>query len=117
MKSRLWPGCLLLAALSASSADAPFIIRENPALPLMHPFRKVGDKYCDLRPLFKWYEIPVGRRTMKYDGKPTPHPKPQPAWEFIEGKVSQVLNDGLIVKEDGFIEPDRRTGIGSESFR
>jgi hypothetical protein len=51
-------------------------------------YRKLGDKYLDLRPLFHWIRAGVDYRDRVKS--------PMPAWQPIECRVEQVFTDGLL---------------------
>jgi hypothetical protein len=56
-------------------------------------YRKLGDRYLDLQPLFTWMNYPPERRSKTGN--------PMPAWRTLAVKVSQVLPEGLLVHRYG----------------
>ena len=74
-----------------------------------HPYRKVGDKYYDLNPLYSWIKS-VKQREKQRQEIPVEEVRNRPMKEWFgvvepsEGvlvryKVSQVLDDGLLIQE------------------
>lgn len=54
------------------------------------PFRKLGAKHCDLRPLFAWYRLPPEKRKLTE--------QPLPAWQYFHGvEVKQIFGAVLLL--------------------
>lgn len=91
-------------------------------LPL-HPYRKVGDRYYDLRPLYSWIDSVQSRRRnheeipLKFEA----NNRPMKEWfkwfssemplrrlqldgVLVQYEVDQVLNDGLLVHEEDMVD-------------
>lgn len=70
-----------------------------------HRFRKVGDKYFDLQPVYEWIKIgSVPQRELTPEMKSKPRPMPDwvggfSSFEFGSfDKVYQVLSNGLLIE-------------------
>lgn len=103
MKARIIVAVLVLScvALSAFGQVLPF-----------HPYRKVGDKYYDLNPLYSWItSIKQKEKARQQIAPEEARNRPMKAWfgvvepyegVLIQYKVAQVLDDGLLVQESRF---------------
>lgn len=94
---------LIFPVLCFLSFAAPSVFAQT-VLPY-HPYRKVGDRYYDLRPLYSWINaashVTVAQRYMTV-------PNPMKDWFgvdrgdpiFVHYSVIQVAEDGLLVREE-----------------
>jgi hypothetical protein len=85
----------------------------------VHPFRKVGDRYYDLRPIYKWLaltKVPMNKLTPKELASPRPMTEWVGAATSLNTsfstryRVQQVLEDGLLVTVT-----HSTTGLGSST--
>jgi len=83
---------LSISSLSAGEWFGDWYVAESDGFHdvyAVHPFRKIGDKYCDLRPLFKWIDLGQARRSRVKN--------PMPLWQPVKFKVVQVFDGVLLV--------------------
>ncbi|TXH09648.1 MAG: hypothetical protein E6R03_16520 [Hyphomicrobiaceae bacterium] len=110
---------LLLSCVAAFAAEIP-----KPAdvggVPF-HPYRKVGDNYYNLMPLYEWAKVfttPPNRITAKQASAPRPMtdwvgvPQRYGLAIDVSYRVRQVLDDGLLVEAEA-----RAYKIGTSSSR
>jgi hypothetical protein len=111
----------LLAALislsaftqTADSPEAAFAKRyglggTGAQTPWVHPYRKVGDKIYDLRPLYSWLDSVKQRHVSSEEAGRLAINRPMRDWFgltepfdgvwVVEYRVAQVLHDGLLVQ-------------------
>jgi hypothetical protein len=94
-----YDGNFLGVHITHESAKVP------PSVKVFMPFRKSGDTYYDLRPIYQWYNLGViavnspqqlGAQQKQF----VRGPRPMPEWKgFDSAEVFQVLTDGLLVEQ------------------
>lgn len=97
--------CLSVAASDALSRIGGFTGGREPAVSqprttrgfsrnlLVDPFRKVDGRRHDLRPLMNWANAGLSTPSTQ----PYTVPNPMPDWQVVEGRIIQVIDEGVLV--------------------